>query len=73
MPRPGKLLQYTDNQMQNAMEAVVSGKFTKKKASEVYNVPRTTLTDKLLGHSPKERRIGHPTVLTTKEETELIE
>lgn len=48
--------------MEKAVNAVKSG------AHKVFNVPRTTILDKVNGRSPVERKIGIATVLSTEED-----
>ena len=67
-----KLFKYSEKQMEDALNAIANG-MSKREAARNFNVPRTTLLEKFTGRSPLERKIGHPTVLTSKEETEVIE
>jgi len=56
--------------MLNAIEAVRRGQSVRR-AAELYNVPRSTLSDKVLGKVPMEAKSGPPTYLTTEEEKSL--
>ena len=56
--------------MANAVEAVRRGE-TIRRAAELYNIPRSTLSDKVLGKVPLKARSGPPTYLSTDEEEEL--
>ena len=44
---------YTREAMLGALEAVRSGKMTKKEASVYYDVPYSTMSDKLYGRTPE--------------------
>ena len=44
---------------------------TIRRAAELYNIPRSTLSDKVLGKVPLKARSGPPTYLSTDEEEEL--
>lgn len=66
-----KRLQYSEEAMNNAIKAVENG-MSPFQAHKTFNVPRTTLLDKLQGRSPKERKIGGETILTKQEETTLV-
>ena len=41
-------------------------------ASKKFGVPRTTLMDKVVGRTPRERKIGHFPYLTRLEEEDLV-
>ncbi|CAK1577870.1 unnamed protein product [Parnassius mnemosyne] len=67
---PKKRKQYSLENIKLALEAINKG-MSKKLASKTYGVPRTTLifhTD----HPDKNVRPGPPTVLTAKEEEDLV-
>ena len=63
---------YNHEAMQNALDAVEKGGMSKRKASKCFGVPRTTLSDKLSGRTPRERKMGHSPILTEQEEHDLV-
>lgn len=58
--------------MNLAVEAMKAGS-SAKAAARQYGVPRTTLTDKFKGKSPRSRRMGPSPVLTDIEELEVVQ
>lgn len=66
-----KRLKYSEKNLLDAMEATRSG-MSIRKASITFNVPRSTLMDKLGGRVPIERRIGPSTILSCEEEGYLV-
>ena len=66
----GKYRNWDEVSMENAVEAVRRGE-TVRRAAELYNVPRSTLSDKVLCKVPFKARSGPPSYLTTEEEEEL--
>ena len=48
-----KRLQYTPDSMETAIRMVREGVMSKKRASIIYGIPRTTLLDKLAGRVPE--------------------
>jgi hypothetical protein len=65
-------LKYSPSKMQQAIASVKSGALSRRKAAELFGVPKTTLLDKLSGRNPEERvRPGPATVLTQAEENFL--
>ena len=67
-----KRLQYSENDMEKALEAVKNG-IPVFRASKMFNVPRTTLLYKHTGKYPVERKIGPETVLSKHEEALLVD
>lgn len=63
-------LDYDPQNLEQALEAVVDGGFSFSQASENYGVPKTTLYRKYKGLNWY--KMGHPTVLSTKEETAIV-
>ena len=65
----GKYVNYSQEDLDNAIEAVRSGHLSKRKAAVTYVVPRQTLLDKInhIHLNP----IGHPTMLSRAVETIL--
>ena len=59
--------------MLQAMEAVRSGKMTMNKAADAFEVPRTTLKDRLSGRVKHGTKPGPNPYLTKEEETELVD
>ena len=66
-----KRLQWSDESMKAAMEAVSSGKMNISAASKMHKVPRKNLDDRVKGHVKHGRRSGVGTVLTAEEENSL--
>ncbi|XP_053392934.1 uncharacterized protein LOC128555225 [Mercenaria mercenaria] len=67
-------LKYSPSKMKQAIASVKSGTLSRRKAAELYGIPKTTLLDKLSGRSPEERvRPGPATVLTEAEENVLCD
>ena len=64
-------LKYLTESMDSALKEVREDRLTCNAASKTYNVPRTTLRDKVAGKSPEERRMGPSPVLTKAEEDSL--
>lgn len=57
---------FTEEQVAEAVRAVQNG-MSKKQAARIYKIPRSTLTNRCLGRHTKPR--GHPTILSSEEET----
>ena len=58
--------------MSAATRAVTQENVSVRKASETYNVPRSTLSDRVSGHVLPGAKSGPPKVLTDEEEEELV-
>ena len=58
--------------MIEAMEAVKTGRLGVNRAAEEYNVPKTTLKDRLAGRVKHGVKSGPGSYLTPSEETELV-
>lgn len=74
MPPKGKrsFHKYTENALNDALNAIRRGDISILGASKKYGVPRATLQDKLSGRAPEgPRKMGPPTILTTAEEEHL--
>ena len=69
LPR-GKYRNWDELGMKNAVEAVKGG-MAVRHASDLYDVPKSTLSDKALGKVPMRARSGPPSYLTIEEEEEL--
>ena len=63
-----KRLKYAAENMEKALEAVRSGRFSQRAASKEFSVPRATLQDKLTGRVPEGRRMGPETILSKEED-----
>lgn len=63
--------QWSQEQLENAIESVTSG-MSVKKASETHNIPRRTLRNHIKSGS-KKKSTGRKTTLTDNEEKELVE
>ena len=70
--RPKKLRQWNDDAMKRAYDAVTDGKMGVNRAALVFNVPRTTLKDRVAGRVIHGSDMG-PKKYLTKEEKELVE
>ena len=68
--RGGKYRNWEEVSMASAVGAVQRGE-TVRRAAEMYNVPRSTLSDKVLCKVPLKARSGPPSYLNTEEEEEL--
>lgn len=66
----GKYRNWDEVSMAHAVEAVRQGEAVRR-AAELYNVPRSTLSDKVLCKVPLKARSGPPSYLSTEEEEEL--
>ena len=69
LPR-GKYRTWNDNSMDGAVRAVKQGTSVRR-AAELYSVPKSTLSDKVLGKVPMRARSGPSSYLTIEEEEEL--
>ncbi|XP_060592992.1 uncharacterized protein LOC132747590 [Ruditapes philippinarum] len=65
--------QYSPTKLATALAMVKTGAMSKNKASKMYSIPRTTLTDKLSGRTAEGVvRPGPSTVITSAEEDVLV-
>lgn len=62
---------YTEEDMENALRAIDTG-CSVLKAAKTFNVPRTTLSDKIKGKSPLARKMGPESILSKEEEVLLV-
>lgn len=68
-----KRVNYGPEQMAKAISTVRSGAMSRKLAAKTFQIPRTTLIDKLAGRVPEERgHTGRKPVLTIEEENTLV-
>ncbi|XP_033731184.1 LOW QUALITY PROTEIN: uncharacterized protein LOC117320803 [Pecten maximus] len=67
-----KRVQYSTENMAAAINVVRSGSMSKKQASRVYQVPRTTLNDKLSGRVPENPTPPGPSPVLTKQEESVL-
>lgn len=66
--------QYSQEALLNALKAIREEKLCIREASRKFNVPKTTLQDRLSGRIKEgPRKMGPTTVLTTDEEKELVQ
>jgi len=70
MSRP---LKYDKTALKNAVGAVKSKSMCYFKASRLYNVPRSTIFNKVKGYSSIECTMGSHTVLTAAKENRIVE
>lgn len=73
MVKTKHIFKYTEEQLQNAVEAVKSGGMSLRKAACQYNIPRGTLFDKVKGRTPLKRKFGRDPYLTESEEKAIVE
>ena len=73
--RPGKYRTWADNdqKLNRAVESVIGGQFSLRRAAEEFNVPRSTLHDHVTGKVVSTGHGGQPKYLTVAEEEELEE
>lgn len=64
--RYGTKSNYTTEHLQEAIDKIKSGQMGQREAAKQYNIPRSTLKNKLAGRYNK--AVGHPTTLTLEEE-----
>lgn len=69
---PRKRSTFSEENIQNAENAVVNGKISKKSAAKLFNIPRSTLQFRL-SESYKKSRPGPITILTKVEENQIVE
>lgn len=65
--------QYSEVDLNNAIEAVRSKTLSINKASKIYKVPKSTLSNKVNGKTIDGRRMGPLPVLSVTEETMIKE
>ena len=63
---------YDYSKLTEAMEEVKEGRMSERQAAKEFNVPRSTLKDRL-AERIKEEKAGRPTVLSVEEELILVE
>ncbi|KAJ8926254.1 hypothetical protein NQ314_021375 [Rhamnusium bicolor] len=68
---PTKKLQYSEQDLQNALLAVENG-LSYNKASKSFKIPKTTLIYKYQGKTPMPRKMGPSIILTAEEENLLV-
>ena len=68
-----KYRNWTEISMRAALDAVLKQGMSVSKASVVYGVPRSTINDHIHGRVLPGARSGAPTLLSTREEQELVE
>ena len=71
--RPKKLKQWSDDSMIRAMEAVNSGEMGPNQAAREFDVPATTLKDRVSGRVKHGSKPGPASYLTEEEERELVD
>ena len=67
-----KRVQYSEEAMELAILAVQNNRMTRAVAARKYEVPYSTLYDRLLGRRLRTTRLGHPTYLTKEEEQQIV-
>ena len=61
---------YDDETMKKALLEIAEGRLSQKEASRRFNIPVGTLNNRI--HNKHSKSVGRPTVLSSKEEDELI-
>ncbi len=72
-PSKKKRLQWRDEDMVAAVDAVSSGEMTITASSRAFSVPRKTLDDRVKGHVTHGKKPGINTVLSAEEESSLVQ
>lgn len=57
---------YTEDTLNDCLDAIINNVMSQRKAAEFYNIPRSTINNKLQGLHNK--HIGHPTIFSEEEE-----
>lgn len=63
---------WTEENRSRAISAVIQDGIAVRKAAELYNVPKSTLSDRITGRVLPGSKSGPATYLTTQEEKELV-
>ena len=71
--RPKKLRQWSKEAMAKALDAVANGKMGVNRTAIEFNVPCTSLKDRVAGRVPDGCNMGPKRYLTYEEENELVE
>ena len=71
-PKHQKLYSYDAKQMESALNAVRHENQSIRNAAKIFNVPRTTLNDKILGKTSDGRKHGKDPYLTAEEEADIV-
>ena len=70
---PRKRLQYNRSHLQNALDEYIQGIFPSlREAARAWNVPETTLRDRVNGRVKLDCHYGKRTILTEEEETSMV-
>ena len=67
-----KILNYSNEQLNNALNAISKG-ISKKMAAAMFKVPRTTLINKIQGRYRDGKRIGRDPYLSCDEEGAIVQ
>ena len=68
----GSYKSWSEATMAQAIRAVSQGSMSVRKASELYNIPWSTIADRVNGRVLPGARSGPPKILTDEEEEELV-
>ena len=68
----GSYKQWSEASMSAAIRAVLQDNISVRRASELYNIPRSTLADRITGRVLPGAKSGPPKILTDEEEEELV-
>ncbi|XP_063244589.1 uncharacterized protein LOC134544837 [Bacillus rossius redtenbacheri] len=69
--RYGTKSRYTTEELERILSDIKCGKISQREASKLYNIPRNTLRNKLLGQHNK--KVGRPTIFSKEEELFFIQ
>ena len=62
---------YTDKKLDDCIRAIKSGALSQRNAAKIYNIPRSTIINKL--NNKHTNPVGRPPVLTLEEENVILE
>lgn len=72
-PKKYERFRYSQETLEKALKAISDGVITLNKASKAFNIPKSTLSNKLSNKVPWQRKMGPSTELTFDEEKKLAE
>ena len=70
IPSSRRYKEYTKGMLEECVRRVKSGNLTQRDAEKEYNIPRSTIKNKLIGKHPKP--VGRPPVLSFDEERLIL-
>ena len=69
----GKTLNYTQEKLEKAVASVQDGSLSVRKAASMYNVPKSTIADRLTGKHPLEAKRGRPPHIPFELESKVVD